>query len=162
VRPSFWGCGGGSSGTVQQILEKFIIMEDVSVTDVTERYVNVLAFAVRDGILTSAGSASLGRSSDFLMRGATMEALCSMDMLPIRGSRHDTAENGTRRMEGDRCGRVRLSSGPVCRAVVRKGDRAAIEPPRSTRARLVSFTKGCYVGQEVVREWIPIARSSAS
>lgn len=144
--------------SVKTWLEKFILMEDVQLTDITSS-VNIHSFLginALDRYLSSfpmpASQLVLGT---FWHDTGTNEYLFQDDLWHLRVhhliSRNDIhtdlAENGKSHLSSDLFESLRIDNGVPIRG---REITEQINPLEASLDRYVSFTKGCYIGQEVI------------
>jgi len=142
----------GQSAHVKAWLERFIIMEDITVEDVTDRFVCSLVFGT-PGLLhahfsltphldppftSGAGHVHFSYYSHpaVLVIAASAEAMVSefaSQAIPVLSA------------DAFDCFRVRYGIPGAGREIA-----ATVNPLEAGMKRIVSFTKGCYIGQEVI------------
>jgi folate-binding protein YgfZ len=149
-------CSGGRGETVRRWIEKFVITDDVSLDKLTD-YDTVGWFIGHDSISTvgSAANVPLAVNSCVMntQRSIRFIALDSSRGLQVfvLGSRQDLGklfdELGVQPLEPEQAELLRVSLGVPCAPNELSEE---YTPYDVGLADLISFTKGCYVGQEVI------------
>jgi hypothetical protein len=138
-------CIGDHDGRVRSWLERFIIMEDVSVADVSEQLTSIVVYAG-------------GGDGDW-----TLPNVPQAPLVPIPLVRHTCGLALTAVSSADDAGTVLSGLGTSVDSQRFHHDRVAAgvpwmgteigeqrHPLEARLRRLISFTKGCYIGQEVI------------
>lgn len=156
----------GMNAPVAQWLEKFVIMDNVSITDATDAYHSMTLF----GKTSVAALGNVGRSFPTPPEGASvctsqadnLRLMCWRDDLwqsdvygllisPISTNASPTPGHMLTaewmQMTQDEFNRLRIEEGIP---VIGKELSEQINPLEANMERFVSFAKGCYIGQEVI------------
>ena len=157
----------GNSATIMSWLEKYIIMEEISITDVTASYKSVSVLGPQAASIAShlagtdvnALTGSISRLADgtdlFLYRNP----LWTLPVYDIVGNPKavDLLADRLQRPSGGDDGAPGVASGVIDVLRVETGIPQSgkeitdqVNPLEAGLARYVSFTKGCYIGQEVI------------
>lgn len=172
----------GLTSSVSQRLEKYVIADDVQVVDVTQHY-GLLSVqgpksdAVVQGLalfkeiptqpmrFTSIKDATLGEI--YLMNEPRTGAK-GFDLFvptPALGAVMDKLIAAARELGGRACGWTALETARIEAGIPRFGadmDESNLAPEAGIESRAISYTKGCYIGQEVtarIRTYGQVAKS---
>jgi len=172
----------GYSAAVAQRLEKFIIADDVQVADVAPQYGLLSVQGPRAGDVISQlwpGAAQPAQARQFISRKDSAAGelylmnLARVDssgfdlLVPAAalGAIADQLVTATETVGGRACGWQALEAARIEAGIPRFGvdmDESNLPPEAGIEDRAVSYSKGCYIGQEVIariRTYGQVARS---
>ncbi|MEK6650202.1 MAG: hypothetical protein AABY75_04445, partial [Bacteroidota bacterium] len=141
-------CAGDRDGRVGRWLERFIIMEDVVVRDVTDRYLQVICYAVDE--ISHRWSPPLVAGSLRMVPFSIWKNHWSFVVIEARIWKD--VESVLREEGGASVDRTAFDRDRIAAGVPWAGTEISDQrnPLESRLRSLISFTKGCYVGQEVI------------